>query len=84
MLAATPFRHKVTLGGTKLATVHQLPPTLMAQYCFDDKQKNYDIILAPGLITPLRFLGVYVWASWVIAFKDTRSREALRLPESVT
>ncbi len=35
LLAATPFRHKVGLGPTgTLATVRQLPPTLMAQYYF--------------------------------------------------
>ncbi|WP_313083284.1 OmpW family outer membrane protein, partial [Atlantibacter sp.] len=37
LLAATPFRHKVGLGATgDLATVHQLPPTLMAQWYFGD------------------------------------------------
>ncbi|SMG11413.1 outer membrane protein [Cedecea sp. NFIX57] len=37
LLAATPFRHKVGLGPTgDLATVHQLPPTLMAQWYFGD------------------------------------------------
>nr|WP_190314865.1 outer membrane protein OmpW [Pantoea sp. M_9] len=37
LLAATPFRHKVGLGPTgNLATVRQLPPTLMAQYYFLD------------------------------------------------
>lgn len=35
LLAATPFRHKVGLAATgTLATVHQLPPTLMAQWYF--------------------------------------------------
>jgi outer membrane protein len=35
LLGATPFRHKVGLGATgTLATVHQLPPTLMAQWYF--------------------------------------------------
>ncbi|WP_168428237.1 outer membrane protein OmpW [Erwinia amylovora] len=37
LLAATPFRHKVGLGPTgTLATVRQLPPTLMAQWYFMD------------------------------------------------
>ncbi|ADO48782.1 outer membrane protein OmpW [[Enterobacter] lignolyticus] len=41
LLAATPFRHKVGTGPTgTIATVHQLPPTLMAQwYFFDAKTK---------------------------------------------
>lgn len=35
LLGATPFRHKVGLPGQgTLATVHQLPPTLMAQWYF--------------------------------------------------
>ncbi len=35
LLAATPFRHKVGTGPTgTIATVHQLPPTLMAQWYF--------------------------------------------------
>ncbi|MEM6050108.1 outer membrane protein OmpW [Erwinia sp. P7711] len=35
LLGATPFRHKVGLPATgTLATVHQLPPTLMAQWYF--------------------------------------------------
>jgi len=37
LLAATPFQHKVGLGATgDLATVHHLPPTLMAQWYFGD------------------------------------------------
>ncbi len=37
LLAATPFRHKVGTGPTgDLATVHHLPPTLMAQWYFGD------------------------------------------------
>ncbi len=53
LLAATPFRHKVTLGGTDLATVHQLPPTLMAQYYFGDKQDKLRPYRASALTTPL-------------------------------
>ncbi|BET80750.1 outer membrane protein OmpW [Edwardsiella anguillarum] len=45
LLAATPFRHKVSLGGLgNIATVHQLPPTLMAQWYFgraEDKLRPY-------------------------------------------
>lgn len=37
LLAATPFSHRVGLGPTGgIATVHQLPPTLMAQWYFGD------------------------------------------------
>lgn len=45
LLAATPFRHKVSLGELgNIATVHQLPPTLMAQWYFgraEDKLRPY-------------------------------------------
>ncbi|MBJ3815555.1 outer membrane protein OmpW [Shimwellia pseudoproteus] len=45
LLAATPFRHKVGLKETgTLATVKQLPPTLMAQWYFggaDSKLRPY-------------------------------------------
>lgn len=34
LLAATPFTHEVTLGGSKVAEVSHLPPSLMAQYYF--------------------------------------------------
>ncbi|STW23352.1 outer membrane protein W [Klebsiella variicola] len=41
LLAATPFRHKVGTGPTgTIATVHQLPPTLMAQWYFGDAPKQ--------------------------------------------
>lgn len=41
LLAATPFRHKVGLAATgTLATVRQLPPTLMAQYYFFDSRSK--------------------------------------------
>ncbi len=41
LLAATPFRHKVGTGPTgTIATVHQLPPTLMAQWYFGDAQSK--------------------------------------------
>lgn len=37
LLAATPFRHKVGTNSTgDIATVHHLPPTLMAQWYFGD------------------------------------------------
>lgn len=37
LLAATPFRHQIGTGATgNIATVHQLPPTLMAQWYFGD------------------------------------------------
>ncbi|WP_213992293.1 outer membrane protein OmpW [Sodalis sp. dw_96] len=45
LLAATPFRHKVGLNSTgDIATVKQLPPSLMAQYYFGearDKLRPY-------------------------------------------
>ncbi|QHB32700.1 outer membrane protein OmpW [Yersinia canariae] len=50
LLAATPFRHKVGLGPTgDIAEVKQLPPTLMAQYYFRDKQDKLRPYLGIGL-----------------------------------
>ncbi|HHQ6720998.1 TPA: outer membrane protein OmpW [Serratia fonticola] len=53
LLAATPFRHKVSLGGPAvngdIATVRQLPPTLMAQYYFGDKQDKLRPYLGIGV-----------------------------------
>lgn len=50
LLAATPFRHKVALGPTgTLATVHQLPPTLMAQYYFLDSNSKFQPYAGVGL-----------------------------------
>lgn len=50
LLAATPFRHKVGLGPTgTLATVHQLPPTLMAQWYFGDATSKLRPYVGAGI-----------------------------------
>lgn len=50
LLAATPFKHKVGLGPTgTLATVHQLPPTLMAQYYFFDNSQKWQPYVGVGI-----------------------------------
>ncbi|MGP6380485.1 outer membrane protein OmpW [Yersinia bercovieri] len=50
LLAATPFRHKIGLGPIgDIAEVKQLPPTLMAQYYFRDKQDKLRPYLGIGL-----------------------------------
>jgi len=50
LLAATPFRHKVGLGPTgKLATVRQLPPTLMAQWYFGDATSKLRPYVGAGI-----------------------------------
>ncbi len=53
LLAATPFRHKISLNGTgvngDIATVRHLPPSLMAQYYFGDKQDKLRPYLGLGL-----------------------------------
>lgn len=50
LLAATPFRHKVALAPTgTLATVHQLPPTLMAQYYFLDNNSKFQPYAGVGV-----------------------------------
>ncbi|MDY0972435.1 outer membrane protein OmpW [Siccibacter turicensis] len=50
LLAATPFRHKVGLGATgDLATVRQLPPTLMAQWYFGDATSKLRPYIGAGI-----------------------------------
>ncbi len=50
LLAATPFEHKVGLGATgQLATVHHLPPTLMAQWYFGDSKSKIRPYLGAGV-----------------------------------
>ncbi len=34
LIGALPFKHDINLGGTKVASTYQLPPTLMLQYHF--------------------------------------------------
>ncbi|WP_409307829.1 outer membrane protein OmpW [Pectobacterium sp. B1J-3] len=51
LLAATPFNHKVgltSLGGT-IAEVKHLPPSLMAQYYFGEKEDKLRPYLGVGL-----------------------------------
>ncbi|MBU9847317.1 outer membrane protein OmpW [Rahnella ecdela] len=50
LLAATPFQHKVGLKSTgTIAEVKQLPPSLMAQYYFGDKQDKLRPYLGIGI-----------------------------------
>ena len=50
LLAATPFRHKVGTGPTgNIATVHQLPPTLMAQWYFGDASSKVRPYIGAGV-----------------------------------
>ncbi|MCK1968390.1 outer membrane protein OmpW [Franconibacter sp. IITDAS19] len=50
LLAATPFRHRVGLGATgDIATVHHLPPTLMAQWYFCDAQSKVRPYIGAGI-----------------------------------
>ncbi|MBP2166885.1 outer membrane protein [Erwinia toletana] len=50
LLAATPFRHKVGLAATgNLATVKQLPPTLMAQWYFFDSSSKVRPYIGAGI-----------------------------------
>ncbi len=50
LLAATPFRHKVGLGPTgDIATVHHLPPTLMAQWYFGNSSSKFRPYVGVGV-----------------------------------
>lgn len=50
LLAATPFRHKVGTEPTgNIATVHHLPPTLVAQWYFGDSKSKLRPYLGAGI-----------------------------------
>ncbi|EIC85577.1 outer membrane protein OmpW [Serratia sp. M24T3] len=50
LLAATPFKHKIGLRSTgTIASVRQLPPTLMAQYYFGSKEDKLRPYLGAGV-----------------------------------
>jgi len=50
LLAASPFRHKVGTGPTgNIATVHHLPPTLVAQWYFGDAGSKFRPYVGAGL-----------------------------------
>lgn len=50
LLAATPFRHRVGTEATgDLATVHHLPPTLMAQWYFGDANSKVRPYIGAGI-----------------------------------
>lgn len=50
LLAATPFRHKVGTGPTgNIATVHHLPPSLMAQWYFGDATSKFRPYIGAGI-----------------------------------
>ncbi|MGL4858652.1 MAG: outer membrane protein OmpW [Enterobacteriaceae bacterium] len=53
LLAATPFNHKIGLSSAEgigsIATVKQLPPTLMAQWYFDTPNKSLFPYLGVGV-----------------------------------
>lgn len=50
VLAATPFQHKVGTQPTgEVATVHDLPPTLMAQWYFGDASSKFRPYIGAGV-----------------------------------
>lgn len=50
LLAATPFRHTIGTGATgNIATVHQLPPTLMAQWYFGEATSKFRPYVGVGV-----------------------------------
>lgn len=53
LLAATPFKHRISLNGAAvngdIATVHDLPPTLMAQYYFGNATNKLRPYLGIGV-----------------------------------
>ena len=50
LLGATPFKHDVGVGGVgNIATVKQLPPSLMAQYYFGNAESQWRPYLGAGI-----------------------------------
>ncbi|OXY80419.1 OmpW family outer membrane protein [Oceanimonas doudoroffii] len=49
LLAATPFSHGVSMGGSEVANVKHLPPTLMAQYYFGNAQSKVRPYVGAGV-----------------------------------
>lgn len=50
LLAATPFKHKIGLHSTgNIASVRELPPTLMAQYYFGSKEDKLRPYIGAGV-----------------------------------
>jgi len=49
LLAATPFTHDITAGGTKVGETSHLPPSLMAQYYFGTASSDARPYLGAGL-----------------------------------
>lgn len=56
LLLASPFRHKVSLQGAgQVATIHHLPPALMAQWYFGSSQSTLRPYIGVGLNYTLFF-----------------------------
>jgi outer membrane protein len=49
LLAATPFSHSVEMGGSEVAKVKHLPPSLMAQYYFGSAQSKVRPYVGAGI-----------------------------------
>lgn len=69
LLAATPFKHKIGLNGIgDIASVKQLPPSLMAQYYFGSKEDK---------LRPYLGLGVNYTTFYDARFNETGSAAGL-------
>ena len=55
LLAATPFSHDIELTGTKLVNAKQLPPSLTANYFFNDPSADFQPYVGAGLNYTLFF-----------------------------
>lgn len=55
VLAATPFKHTIEAGGSRVATTKQLPPTVSAQYYPMDSNSALQPYIGAGLNTTLFF-----------------------------
>jgi len=72
VLAATPFKHSVTLNGDRVATTKHLPPTVSAQYYFMDPASQIQPYVGLGVNHTFFFdedgVAPHLKKSWGLAY----------------
>jgi outer membrane protein len=70
LLAATPFSHDIELTGTKLVNAKQLPPSLTANYFFNDTNAVFQPYVGAGINYTLFFDESFTQANRDAGFSD--------------
>ena len=70
LLAATPFSHDIELQGVKLINAKQLPPSLTANYFFNDTSSAFQPYVGAGLNYTLFFDESFAQSSRDAGFSD--------------